>query len=59
MAEMPTQTPLSAQMSKDLKKAGFNFCGPTIVCAFMEAVGLVNDHLVGCPRHAQVQCLVR
>ncbi len=52
MAEVPTQTELSQQISKDLKKAGFRFCGPTIVYAFMEAVGMVNDHLVTCPAHA-------
>ena len=57
MAEVPPQTPLSAQISKDLKKAGFKFCGPTIVYAFMEAVGMVNDHLVTCPRHKAVQGL--
>ena len=52
--EVPAKTPLSEQISKDLKKAGFRFCGPTIVYAFMQAVGMVNDHLVGCPRHAAV-----
>jgi len=55
MAEVPAQTGLSARISKDLKKAGFKFCGPTIVYAFMEAVGMVNDHLVTCPRHRAVQ----
>lgn len=59
MAEVPTQTDLSAQISKDLKEAGFTFCGPTIVYAFMEAVGMVNDHLTGCPRHAEVQRMAR
>ncbi|MEO9778962.1 MAG: DNA-3-methyladenine glycosylase I [Sedimentitalea sp.] len=54
LAEVPAQTPLSLQISKDLKKAGFRFCGPTIVYAFMQAVGMVNDHLVTCPRHAEV-----
>ncbi len=54
-ADIPTQTPLSARISKDLKKEGFRFCGPTIVYAFMEAVGMVNDHVTGCPRHAAVQ----
>lgn len=51
MSEVPPQTDLSLQISKDLKKAGFKFCGPTIVYAFMEAVGMVNDHVVTCPRH--------
>ena len=57
MAEVPPATDLSTQIAKDLKKAGFKFCGPTIVYAFMEAVGMVNDHLIGCPRHQQVQNL--
>jgi DNA-3-methyladenine glycosylase I len=50
-AEVPPSTALSTQISKDLKKQGFKFCGPTIVYAFMEAVGMVNDHLVSCHRH--------
>ncbi len=50
-ARMPTQSPLSEQISKDLKKAGFKFCGPTIVYAFMEATGLINNHLTTCFRH--------
>lgn len=54
MADVPTQTPLSEQLSKDLKKAGFRFAGPTIVYAFMQAVGMVNDHIVTCGRHADV-----
>ena len=48
---VPTQTPLSRRLSDDLKARGFTFCGPTIVYAFMEAVGMVDDHLVGCWRH--------
>ena len=52
LADVPAFTPLSERMSKDLKKAGFRFCGPTIVYAWMQACGLVNDHLVTCPRHA-------
>ncbi len=55
MSEIPASTELSTQLSKDLKKAGFNFCGPVIVYAFMQATGMVNDHLVTCPRHAEVQ----
>ncbi len=58
-ALIPTQTPLSAQISKDLKKAGFRFCGPTIVYAFMEATGLINNHLTTCPRHAPCADLAR
>lgn len=52
MAEVPAETAISKAMSKALKARGFKFCGPTIVYAFMQAVGMVNDHLVGCPRHA-------
>ena len=44
-------------MSKALKKAGFSFVGPTIVYAFMQAVGMVNDHLITCPAHARVAAL--
>lgn len=59
MDQVPVQTPLSVQISKDLKKEGFKFCGPTIVYAFMEAVGMVNDHVVGCPCHDKVAGMVR
>jgi len=54
LAEVPAQTDLSVKISKDLKKRGFKFCGPTIVYAFMQAVGMVNDHLVTCPCHTPV-----
>lgn len=47
----------SEALSKALKKRGFRFCGPTTVYAFMQAQGLVNDHLVTCPRHAQVAAM--
>ena len=53
-AEVPTQTALSEQLSKDLRAEGFGFVGPTIVYAFMEAVGMVNDHLVTCHCHDRV-----
>lgn len=56
-ADVPPQTPLSVQVSKDLKQAGFKFCGPTIVYAWMEACGLVNDHIVTCHRHDPVAAL--
>jgi DNA-3-methyladenine glycosylase I len=59
LAEVPAFTPLSTQISKDLKKEGFRFCGPTIVYAFMQATGLINDHLVTCPRHDAVVKLIR
>ena len=52
MADVPTQTPQSQAMAKALKAEGFKFCGPTITYAFMQATGMVNDHLVTCPRHA-------
>lgn len=51
MADVPAQTSVSEAMSKALKKRGFTFVGPTIVYAFMQAVGMVNDHLVDCFRH--------
>ena len=50
--QVPAETPLSRQISKELARRGFKFCGPTIVYAFMQAVGMVNDHLVTCHRHA-------
>ena len=53
--EAPTQTDWSAALSKDLKKRGFKFVGPTIVYAWAQAVGMVNDHDVACPRHSAVQ----
>ncbi|WP_068108941.1 DNA-3-methyladenine glycosylase I [Tropicimonas marinistellae] len=59
MAEVPAQTDLSRTLSKELKAAGFRFCGPTIVYAFMQAVGMVNDHLITCPRHAEVAAMRR
>jgi DNA-3-methyladenine glycosylase I len=52
VSQIPAQTPLSQQMSKELTGLGFKFVGPTIVYAFMQAVGMVNDHLVKCHRHA-------
>ena len=51
MADVPAQTELSAKISKQLKKDGFKFCGPTIVYAVMQAMGMVNDHMVNCPRY--------
>jgi len=55
MAELPTRTDQSDAMSKDLKRRGFNFVGSTICYAFMQAVGMVNDHIVGCFRYAEVK----
>jgi DNA-3-methyladenine glycosylase I len=57
MGEMPAESETSRRLSKDLKVRGFNFCGPTIVYAFMQATGMVNDHLVGCHRHAACAAL--
>ncbi|WP_342360023.1 DNA-3-methyladenine glycosylase I [Terrarubrum flagellatum] len=54
LKQVPAETPLSQRISKDLKKEGFTFCGPTIVYAFMQATGFYNDHLVGCFRHDEV-----
>ncbi|HEU0162323.1 MAG TPA: DNA-3-methyladenine glycosylase I, partial [Rhizomicrobium sp.] len=50
--QVPAQTDMSVGLSKELKQRGFNFCGPVIVYAFAQAVGMVNDHLVSCYRHA-------
>jgi DNA-3-methyladenine glycosylase I len=52
MRELPAQTELSKRISKALKAKGFRFVGPTTMYAFMQATGMVNDHVVGCPRHA-------
>ncbi|HEX5778935.1 MAG TPA: DNA-3-methyladenine glycosylase I [Xanthobacteraceae bacterium] len=52
--QIPAETELSRKISKDLKARGFKFCGPTIVYAFMQAVGMVNDHLTTCHRHKTV-----
>ena len=51
-SQVPAETPLSQQMSKELARRGFKFVGPTIVYAFMQATGMVNDHVVTCHRHA-------
>jgi DNA-3-methyladenine glycosylase I len=53
------KTELSEKLSKELKRRGFTFCGPVIVYAFMQAVGMVNDHYVTCFRHAEVGRLAR
>ncbi len=56
-ADIPAETDESRAMSRDLKKRGFRFVGPTICYAFMQAAGLVNDHLIDCPRHAELEGL--
>ena len=54
MAEVPEITPEAEALSKELKRRGFRFIGPTVVYAHMQATGMVNDHLVSCPRHADL-----
>ena len=55
--QVPAVTPLAETLSRDLKRRGFRFVGPTIVYAHMQATGMVNDHLVDCPRHAACAAL--
>jgi DNA-3-methyladenine glycosylase I len=57
LGQVPASTELSARMARRLGTAGFRFCGPTITYAFMQATGMVNDHLVSCHRHAEVAAL--
>ncbi|MDO8354104.1 MAG: DNA-3-methyladenine glycosylase I [Aestuariivirga sp.] len=59
MKDVPAMTPLAEKISKDMKKRGFRFVGPTIVYAFMQACGLVNDHMTTCHRHEAVKKLAR
>ena len=59
MAQVPAETDISRAMSKELSARGFKFCGPTIVYAFMQAVGMVNDHLLSCHRHAACAQLLK
>lgn len=54
LSELPSKTEQSEQMSKDLKKRGFKFVGPTICYAFMQAVGMVNDHVISCFRYNEI-----
>jgi DNA-3-methyladenine glycosylase I len=56
-ADVPTETDVSRRLSKALRAEGFTFVGPTIVYAFMQAVGMTNDHLTGCWRHGTVAAL--
>ena len=55
LSDIPARTPVSDAFSKDLKRRGFNFVGSTIIYAHMQAVGMVNDHVVGCFRRSQVK----
>ena len=57
MSEVQAKTPQSEAMAKALKKRGFKFCGPVITYAFMQACGLVNDHMIHCPQHARIKAL--
>jgi DNA-3-methyladenine glycosylase I len=59
MKQVPAKTPLAETISKDLKKRGFKFVGPTIVYAFMQATGFFNDHMIDCHRHDAVKKLTR
>ncbi len=59
IGQVPAETALSRAISKELKSRGFKFCGPTIVYAFMQATGMVNDHLTTCHRHAACADLAR
>jgi DNA-3-methyladenine glycosylase I len=59
LAEIPASTALSDLMSKELKTRGFSFVGSTICYAYMQAVGMVNDHVVGCFRHEEVNKMAR
>jgi len=59
MKDIPAKTEMSEKLAKELKKRGFNFCGPVIVYAFAQAIGMVNDHIVTCHRHAACAELAR
>ncbi len=59
LKELPAKTPLAEEISVDLKKHGFKFVGPTIIYAFMQAIGMVNDHLVDCFRYNEIKKLSR
>jgi len=56
MSDVPARTPLAEALSRDLKKRGFGFVGPTIIYAFLQAVGVVNDHLTTCFRYRELAC---
>ncbi|MFO1172927.1 MAG: DNA-3-methyladenine glycosylase I [Hyphomicrobiaceae bacterium] len=59
MQDVPAETPVSKAISKELKRRGFRFVGPTTIYAFMQSMGMVNDHLVGCPSHATCAALAK
>ena len=56
--DVPAETPVSRALSRELKRRGFRFVGPTICYALMQAVGMTNDHVVSCYRHAEVAGLM-
>lgn len=57
LSDIPAETAVSIQLSKELKRRGFKFVGPTIMYAYMQSVGMVNDHIIDCPRHSFCQKL--
>ncbi|HTM74503.1 MAG TPA: DNA-3-methyladenine glycosylase I [Pseudolabrys sp.] len=59
LKQVPAKTKMSEALAKELKSRGFNFCGPVIVYAFAQAVGMVNDHVVSCHRHEACAALAR
>jgi DNA-3-methyladenine glycosylase I len=59
MKQVPAKTAMSEGLAKELKQRGFNFCGPVIVYAFAQAVGMVNDHVTTCYRHAECEKLAK
>ena len=59
LADVPAETAESQAMSRELKRLGFRFVGPTVCYAFMQAVGMVNDHEIGCPCHAHCVALAK
>ena len=54
LAQVPAKTPVAEAMSKELKRLGFRFVGPTVMYSHMQATGMVNDHLLSCARHAEL-----
>jgi len=56
---IPPKTAMSEKLAKELKQRGFNYCGPVIVYAFAQAIGMVNDHIVSCHRHAECEKLAQ
>jgi DNA-3-methyladenine glycosylase I len=59
LGQVPAQTPVAVEMAKALKGKGFKYCGPVITYAFMQAVGMVNDHVTSCFRHGEVTAMAR